>query len=80
MPTLNYEIDVRCDNCGNEQTEKLPVGSPFQAYGETSTLPKYGYGMVNQQSGYRKNYGKDDHFTTKRCKKCRTAMLVRKEV
>lgn len=76
MPTLNYEIKLECENCGNKQVEKVPKGSAFVAYRET--LPhKLGYGIESTQSGYYKNYGKAEKMTIKRCTNCRTAMLVR---
>lgn len=75
MPTLNYEIKLECENCGNKQTEKIPVGSTFIAYEEVGHFTS-GEPIV-RESGYHKNYNKDDHKTIKRCKNCRTASLVR---
>lgn len=69
MPTLNYKLDVTCDNCGKEQEINIPIGSPFVEYKKT-------LGIVTE-SGYHKNYGKDKHKTIKRCTECRTAMLVK---
>lgn len=80
MPTLNYEMEVTCGNCGKDQKIKLPVGSPLLAFGETAPIPGTKYGILNNQSGYKKNYGKAEKTTVKRCESCRTAMLVRKEV
>lgn len=75
MPTLTYDIDLECANCGEEQEHKLPLGSAFIAY------EKIGQFLSGEpviiESGYHKNYNKDKHKTIKRCTHCRTAMLVR---
>ncbi len=69
MPTLTYDIDLECANCGEEQEHTLPVGSPFIPYSKNR--------FTVIESGYHKSYGKAKHKTIKRCTHCRTAMLVR---
>lgn len=75
MPTLNYEIKLECENCGEKQTEKVPQGSQFIPYEEIGQT--FSGDPLIRESGYFKGYGKADKKTIKRCKNCRTAMLVR---
>ena len=64
MPTITYEVETRCFNCGEEQDTTLPRNHALSPYN-----PPDGY-----VSCYYNKYR--EKFIEKKCINCKEAMLI----